>query len=91
MRQPSALLILCLSIIGVLTEAARPESDRRDSYGDKIEQERKNLEKLRGSIEEKRKKPMKWRKNGSPSCKGFSRWMSGWYDTGRSIRTSVKS
>ena len=55
MRAAVRIGILCLSITGVLTEAARPESDRRDSYGDKIEQERKNLEKLRGSIEEKKK------------------------------------
>ena len=56
MRAAVRIGILCLSITGVLTETARPESDRRDSYGDKIEQERKNLEKLRGSIEEKKKK-----------------------------------
>ena len=56
MRSAVRILILCLLTTGGLTEPARSQSDRRDSYGDKIEQERKNLEKLRGSIEEKKKK-----------------------------------
>ena len=38
------------------TMVAPAHAQRKDSYRDKIEQERKNLEKLRGSIEEKKKR-----------------------------------
>jgi septal ring factor EnvC (AmiA/AmiB activator) len=51
--------IILTALIGLLlgpTWMASPGyAERKDSYRDKIEQERKNLEKLRGSIEEKRK------------------------------------
>lgn len=49
-----------MALIGIavmLTGTAVPgHAERKDSYRDKIEQERKNLEKLRGSIEEKKKR-----------------------------------
>jgi septal ring factor EnvC (AmiA/AmiB activator) len=40
----------------VLSTAVPCYAERKDSYRDKIEQERKNLEKLRGSIEEKKRR-----------------------------------
>lgn len=43
-------------IVLALTWTVAPgHAERKDSYRDKIEQERKNLERLRGSIEEKKK------------------------------------
>jgi septal ring factor EnvC (AmiA/AmiB activator) len=49
------LIALIGLILGWTWTAAPGYAERKDSYRDKIEQERKNLEKLRGSIEEKKK------------------------------------
>ena len=47
-------LVLASLMVGLQSGDVRAE--RKDTYTDKIEQEKKNLEKLRGTIEEKRKK-----------------------------------
>jgi murein hydrolase activator len=51
----SGMAAVCIAA-GLLSTAAPCSGERKDSYGDKIEQERKNLEKLRGSIEEKKRR-----------------------------------
>lgn len=48
---------IVLSVQAVLVMSPMPaDAERKDSYADKIEREKKTLEKLRGTIVEKRKK-----------------------------------
>ena len=55
MTRLSGMALVGMAVM--LTWTAAPgHAERKDSYRDKIEQERKNLEKLRGSIEEKKKR-----------------------------------
>ena len=51
----SGMAAVCIAA-ALLSTAAPCSAERKDSYRDKIEQERKNLEKLRGSIEEKKRR-----------------------------------
>ncbi|HEX2056086.1 MAG TPA: hypothetical protein VHF07_06315 [Nitrospiraceae bacterium] len=53
MKMPRVVLIAM--VVAVAWPIASEGAERKDSYRDKIEQERKNLERLRGSIEEKKK------------------------------------
>ncbi len=51
-----AAIGLAMALTCTMVAPAPAHAQRKDSYRDKIEQERKNLEKLRGSIEEKKKR-----------------------------------
>ncbi|HET9963037.1 MAG TPA: hypothetical protein VFQ34_11920, partial [Nitrospiraceae bacterium] len=50
----SPTVVLVVIVLAML--AGWAQAERKDSYSEKIEQEKKALEKLRGTIEEKRKK-----------------------------------
>ena len=77
--------------VAVWATPATAPAERKDSYADKIEQEKKTLEKLRGTIVEKRKKADEAEKNASRCCRGSSRWTSASSAIGRSIKTFEKS
>lgn len=82
-------MVLLVGVQGLaLSVSMSVSAERKDPYTGKIEKEKKVLEKLRGTIVEKRKKSDEAEKKRESIL--FSRdcnpWMSGWCSTARSTR-----